>query len=241
MACQEEGEILQHARDDGESWMSEAIFHMPLYVNYSLKGDTFYHCQLAEGGRLEYRENPRSRELARGHDDAWGLCQRFLKIKRDHFSSELPSFLEGFPLAPPGSQDCPTTIAGWQNWQDLMRDALTRKWWVSRKVRDALLRKFDRNFPRFIRQREFTVFLRGPTGPPILRIMANYGLDAMLIAIHLQLVEGARFRICAKPGCEELFRAGGRGRWPKIYHSLKCAHAMAERRARKAGRRTRRP
>jgi hypothetical protein len=67
--------------------------------------------------------------------------------------------------------------------------------------------------------------------PPTARILVRPSVQAVILSIQLDKLQGTDFKVCARPDCQELpFRVGARS---KEYCSYDCAHLMAVRRSRK--------
>jgi hypothetical protein len=72
------------------------------------------------------------------------------------------------------------------------------------------------------------------SGNPALTVTAQTGLEAAVIACHLDRLEGLRFKQCRRPDCRTIYQVESKQR--RFYCSPECAHLESVRRGRRKAR-----
>jgi len=109
-------------------------------------------------------------------------------------------------------------------WQRLLRAALVAKEW------STLDDKFDR-LKIVSLKLPLAISFEWGGEIPAARIISRSALESMIATVQLDKLQGAAFRLCARPDCiNPPFRVEAR---QKIYCSSDCAHLVAVRNSRK--------
>ncbi len=190
---------------------------------------------------LEHHESPATTELANRHEyfrerkpaqyrmvrsahnprgpfDPWQLRADFLNWPLEYW--------EGFIEMAGNFGTCRISEEDFAEWQALIRHALVQppsKW---RKLEA----KFD---PRKVRElsKPLPISFGWDEDVPSARITLSGTLQTIIATIQIELLQGAQFRVCARPDCHSApFKLESH---QKIYCSPECAHLAAVRASRK--------
>jgi hypothetical protein len=114
------------------------------------------------------------------------------------------------------------------NWQKFLRRAMLlspKKW--PRLTEEG----FSWAMVNSLIAQRFLITLEWNEPVPTAHISVLHSTQAVILSIQLEKLQGADFKVCARPDCQEPpFRVGARAR---EYCSYDCAHLMAVRRSRK--------
>jgi hypothetical protein len=152
-----------------------------------------------------------------GPFDPWDLLEEFLTCSVEDW--------EGFILMAGSFGGVFITKNDFKEWQQLLKRALVlpaRKW-------KTLAGEFDPKKVSKLRM-GLPIQFDFESEPPTATLLGLTSLGTMIAAIQLDKLQGAEFRVCARPDCKSPpFKVGTR---QKIYCSPECAHVVAVRNSR---------
>lgn len=182
---------------------------------------------LDAGGDEAYMFHCNWQEIPSVETDPWAMRNRFLAWPVEGWRDFVARYgnFHRFGFA---------SLAAFSQWQRLLRRAMTTPAtdWTSRLGAEFAKAPLETLQSRF----RVSFDLRG--GSPVAEIAVNSALDAMIATLHVDAVNGARFRECKRPDCPNAPFAL-ESNHDRIYCSYECAHLMAVRasRQRKAAKR----
>jgi hypothetical protein len=170
---------------------------------------------------VRYRyDNPKQSEVL----DAWEVRESFFSIPSDPLALKL--FLEWtgkFSPRPFQGQDI--RLSDIWGWRELLQQALARP------DCQKLEAKFDTRKVRRLASYDFSLSVSLREKAPSAVIWTDTTLDAMISTVQVDILQGAKFRWCARPDCKvKIFRVTSAHE--RKYCSYDCAHLQSIRKKR---------